>query len=207
MEIVGLNMDVNIFWEIIGKYNNKTIIVQIILFILGVFAFILSYTGRIKWIIKFTLGIIILFIGIVHFGYYGTEMIQKYFAFPLFIFSGILFIFESIKNKQDILGKFNKLQFILLFLYLLYPLVSFILGNRFPKMATLIMPCPIISVSIVIYSAYKTKNKLLLVCMALWGLTGVKAFVANAYEDIILLICGIYCIYILINQIKIKRLT
>ena len=200
-------MDVNIFWEIIGKYNNKTIIIQIILFIFGIFAFILSYTGRIKWIIKFTLGIIILFIGIVHFGYYGTEIIQKYFAFPLFIISGLLFIFESIKNKQDILEKFNKIQFILLILYLSYPLLSLILGNKFPKMVTLIMPCPIISVSIVIYSAYKVKNKLLLGCMALWGLTGVKAFVANVYEDIILLICGIYCIYVLINQIKIKRLV
>ena len=31
-------MDVNIFWEIIGEYNNKTIIVQIILFVLGIFA-------------------------------------------------------------------------------------------------------------------------------------------------------------------------
>jgi hypothetical protein len=199
-------MDVNIFWEVIGKYNDKTIIIQVILFGLGIFAFILSYTGRIKWIIKFTLGIIILFIGIVHFGYYGTEKIQKYFAFPLFIFSGLLFIFESIKNKQDILEKFNKIQIILLILFLLYPLISFILGNRFPKMVTYIMPCPIISLSIVIYSAYNIKNKLLLVCMALWGLTGVKAFAANAYEDIILLICGIYCIYVLIDQIKIKKL-
>jgi len=130
---------------------------------------------------------------------------SKIFAFPLFVFSGVLFIFESFKNKQDILEKFNKIQFILLILYLSYPFVSFIFGNRFPKMVTFIMPCPIISVSIVIYSSYKIKNKLLLVCMALWGLTGVKAFVANAYEDIILLICGIYCIYVLINQIRIKR--
>ena len=200
-------MDVNNFWEIIGKYNDKTIIIQIVLFVIGIFSFILSYTGRIKWIIKLTLGIIIIFVGIVHFGYYGTEMIQKYFAFPLFIISGLLFIFESIKNKQDILGKINKIQFILLILYLLYPIISIILGNRFPKMVTLIMPCPIISVSIVIYSAYRIKNKLLLVCMLLWGLTGVKAFVANAYEDIILLICGIYCIYVLINQIRVKRLV
>jgi len=197
-------MDVNIFWEIIGEYNKKTIIVQIILFVFCLFAFFLSYTGRIKWIIKFTLGIIILYIGIVYFGYYGTEIIQKYFAFPLFIISGLLFIFESIKNKQDILEKFNKIQFILLILCLLYPLVSFILGNRFPKMVTYIMPCPIISISIVIYSAYKIKNKLLLVCLSLWGLTGIKAFVANAYEDIILLICGVYCIYVLIIQIRIN---
>jgi len=30
-------MDVNIFWEIIGKYNNKTISIQIILLICGIY--------------------------------------------------------------------------------------------------------------------------------------------------------------------------
>jgi hypothetical protein len=197
-------METNIFWDIIGQYNSQTVVIQIILFGITIFAFFLSYTGKIKWIIKFTLGITILFIGILHFWYFGTENIQKYFAFPLFIISGILFIFESVKNKYDTLGKLNKCQIALFILYLLYPLISFALGNRFPKMVTYIMPCPYISVSIIIYSGYKIKNKLLLIFMALWGLTGVKAFVANAYEDLILLLCGIYCIYILIKQIKMK---
>jgi len=197
-------MDPNIFWEIIGQYNSQTIIIQIILFVLLILAFLVSYIGKIKWLIKLVLGIIILYIGILFFGYYGTENIQKYFALPLFIICGLLFIFESIKNKQDTLDKLNKWQIILLVMYILYPLISFILGNKFPKMVTYIMPCPIISASIAIYSGYKIKNKLLLICMALWGLTGIKAFFANAYEDIILLICGIYCIHILIKQKKIK---
>ena len=87
-------MDTNIFWEIIGQYNSQTIFIQILLFILGIISFYLSYTGKIKWIIKLVLGITILFIGIVHFGYFGTEIIQKYFAFPLFIICGLLFIYE-----------------------------------------------------------------------------------------------------------------
>ena len=197
-------MDPNIFWEIIGQYNSQTIIIQIFLFVLLILAFFISYIGKIKWLIKLALGIIILYIGISFFGYYGTENIQKYFALPLFIICGLLFIFESIKNKQDSLDKLNKWQIILLVMYILYPLISFILGNKFPKTVTYIMPCPIISASIAIYSGYNVKNKLLLMCMALWGLTGIKAFFANAYEDIILLICGIYCIYILIKQRKIK---
>jgi hypothetical protein len=199
-------MNVNTFWEIIGKYNSQTIIIQIFLFILAVIAFFISYIGKIKWFIKSVLGIIITFIGIVFFGYYGTESIQKYFALPLFIICGFLFIFESLKNKQDILDKFNKWQIILLIMYILYPLISFILGNKFPKMVTYIMPCPIISISIIIYSGYRNKNRLLLLCMAIWGLTGIKAFFTNAYEDLILLICGIYCIYILIKQKKIMKI-
>jgi hypothetical protein len=195
-------MDANIFWEIIGKYNTQTIVIQIFLFVFAIIAFFISYVGKIKWLIKLVLGIIILFIGIVFFGYYGAENIQKYFALPLFIICGFLLIFECIKNKQDTLDKLNKWQVILLCLYILYPLISFILGNKFPKMVTYIMPCPIISISIIIYSGYRNKNKLLLICMILWGLTGIKAFVANAYEDLILLICGIYCIYILIKEKK-----
>jgi len=197
-------MDVNIFWEIIGQYNKQTIIVQTFLFASLIISFILSHIGKNNWLIKSVLGLIILYIGIVFFGYYGIEKIQKYFAFPLFIVCGILFIYESFKNKNDILEKINIWQIILLILYILYPLFSYILGNRFPMITTYIMPCPIISISIIIYSRYKIKNKLLLICMTLWGLTGVKAFVANAYEDLILLICGVYCIYVLIKNIKIK---
>ena len=198
-------MNANIFWEIIGNYNNQTIIIQMFLFVLLIVSFILSYTGKIKWLIKLVLGVSNIYMGIVFFGYYGTENIQKYFALPLFILCGILFIFECIKNRNDTIKKLNKLQMVLLILYIIYPAISLLLGNEFPKMVTYIMPCPLISLSIIIYTGYENKNKLLLIIMALWGLTGVKAFFANAYEDIILLICGIYCIIIFIKEYKNKE--
>jgi len=199
-------MDTSIFWEIIGQYNSETIIIQILLFVSLIIAYILSYVGKIRWLIKFVLGIITLFIGIVFFGHYGTERIQKYFALPLFIFCGLLFIYDSYKNRQSEIEKLNKWQIALLFLYLMYPFTSYFFGNKFPIMTTYIMPCPVISVSIIIYAGYKIKNKLLLLLMAIWGLTGVKAFIANAYEDIILLICGIYCIFVLVKQLKQKKI-
>ena len=199
-------MDVNIFWEIIGKYNNQTIIIQMLLFILLIISFTLSYTGKIKWFIKFVLGVSNIYIGIVFFGYFGTENIQKYFALPLFLLLGILFIFECIKNKNDTIKILNKMQIILLVLYIIYPAISLLLGNKYPKMVTYIMPCPLISLSIIIYVGYENKNKLLLIIMALWVLTGIKAFFANAYEDIILLICGIYFIIILIKEYKNKKM-
>ena len=59
-------------------------------------------------------------------------------------------------------------------------------------MATHIMPCPVTSLSIAVYAGYKKKNKLLLALLTVWGLTGVKSVVFNAYEDIILLACGLY---------------
>ena len=200
-------MDANIFWEIIGYYNSKTILVQIIFFCLLVFSFVLSYTGKIKWLVKMILGIINIYMGIIFFGYYSTEKIQKYFALPLFIICGFLFIFECIKNKDDVIEKINKWQIIFLILYIMYPVISIFLGNKFPKMVTYIMPCPLISLSIILYSGYRIKNKLLLVIMSLWCLTGIKAFFFNAYEDIILLVCGIYCIIVLLKQYKIIKIN
>ena len=69
-------------------------------------------------------------------------------------------------------------------------------------MATYIMPCPIISLSIVVYAGYRKKNKLLLTLLTSWGLTGVKSMMFNAYEDLILLICGIYGIVLIINEFR-----
>ena len=195
-------MDTSIFWEIIGNYNSQTIIIQIILFVLLIFSFIISYTGKINWFLKLMLGITNIYMGIIFFGFYGTEKIQKYFALPLFIICGILFIIESIKNKNDPMKKFNKWQILFLVLYILYPIISILLGNKFPKMVTHIMPCPLISLSIIVYSAYENKNRILLIIMALWGLTGIKSFYADAYEDLILLVCGIYCIIILLKENK-----
>lgn len=192
-------MDIQTFWNIIGEYNSQTIAVQTFLAVLIVAALVLSYTGKVKWTAKFILGIANLYIGIVFFGIYGTEPIQKYFALPLYLCCGSLFVYESVRNRKDILEKPNKWQAFLLLLFVMYPAISFVLGNTFPQMVTYIMPCPVISLSIAVYSGYQKKNTLLLVLLTIWGLTGVKSLIFNAYEDIILLVCGIYGIY-LINK-------
>ena len=38
--------------------------------------------------------------------------------------------------------------------------------------------------------------------LTLWGLTGIKAFFFNAYEDIILLAVGIYALILLIMNLR-----
>jgi len=195
-------MDAQAFWNVIGNYNQQTLIAQIILFIFVVLAILLSYIKKIRWFAKFALGITNLFICFGFFMWYGTEPIQKYFAMPLYLLCGLLFLYESFHNKDDVLEKPNHWQLFLLLLYLLYPAISIILGNHFPQMVTYIMPCPVISLSIAVYSGYKRKNKLLLVLLTIWGLTGIKSIIFSAYEDIILLICGLYGILLIVNEIK-----
>lgn len=164
----------------------------------------LSYMQKVKWAAKFSLGIVNLFIGIAFFAWYGTEPIQKFFALPLYLLCGGLFFYESWRNKEDMIKRPNLIQITLLLLYLLYPAVSILLGNSFPQMVTYIMPCPVISLSIAVYAGYKRKNKVLLTLLTIWGLTGIKSVIFNAYEDIILLIAGIYGVCILFKMYRTK---
>ena len=195
-------MNTQTFWGVIGNYNLQTWMMQAVLFVLIILGIVLSYIGKVKWAAKLSLGIANLFIGVAFYVCYGTEPIQQYFALPLFMISGILFLYESYRNKEDKLEKPNFFQMFLLLLYLLYPVISILLGGKFPQMATYIMPCPIISLSIVVYAGYRKKNKLLLTLLTAWGLTGVKSMMFNAYEDLILLICGIYGIVLIINEFR-----
>lgn len=200
-------MSEQIFWNVIGDYNQHTIIIQIVLMIFLALSLLLSYSGKIIWIAKLALGLTNLYIGIVFFGIYGTEPIQKFFALPLYLLCGILFLYECMCNKYDKLKKPTCYQIILLLLYLIYPVISIILGNHFPKMTTYIMPCPVISLSIAVYSSYESKNKFLLVLLTIWGLTGIKSVIFDVYEDLILLICGIYGIILIVREIRKTKLS
>lgn len=151
-------MDVQVFWNVIGQYNQNTIIIQVILLIFTVLALSLSYTNKVACLAKLMLGIANLFIGMIFFGYYGTQPIQKYFAFPLYLICGFLFLYECLHNKNDILEKPNLFQIILLLL------------------------------------------------LTIWGLTGIKSVIFAAYEDIILLICGIYGLYLLAKEFRLLKL-
>ena len=198
-------MDAQTFWAVIARYNEETVPAQIFLLLFSLLAILLSYTDKVRWAAKFALGIANLYIGLVFFAHYGTEPIQRYFALPLYLLCGTLFLYESWHNHNDPLQKPGRLEALLLSLYVLYPLVSVVLGNRFPQMVTHIMPCPVISLSIVVYAGYSTRNRLLLALLSIWGLTGIKSVLFHAYEDVILLICGIYDIVILADQIRASK--
>lgn len=81
LNLRGQHMDAQVFWDVIGNYNRQTWIIQIALLIFLLIAVALSYTKKIKWAAKFSLGIINLFIGIGFFAWYGTEPIQKFLHF------------------------------------------------------------------------------------------------------------------------------
>ena len=60
-------MDAQVFWNVIGNYNEQTIMIQIGLFLFLILAIILSYVKKVKCAAKVALGIANLFIGIMFF--------------------------------------------------------------------------------------------------------------------------------------------
>ena len=65
-------------------------------------------------------------------------------------------------------------------------------------------PCPIDSLGIAVCTGYRRKNKLLLVLLVLWGLTGIKSVFFHVYEDLILFACGIYGIAVLAQECRLS---
>jgi len=188
-------MNTNKFWMVIGTYNSQTKYFQIVLLVLLFICTLLVLIKHTLLYFEFFLSVTNLFIGIVFFGVFGTEPIQKYFALPLFIIIGLLFLYESVFNSSDLKMKFNIKQVVLIFLYMLYPVFSYLFGHKFPEIVTHIMPCPIITFSIALYSAFNKKSIPIYILLIVWGLTGIKSILFNAYEDIIFLLAGIYCLF------------
>lgn len=117
-------MDASAFREVIAACNRRTVPAQLLLLLFLVVMVPLSYGKKAHWTEKFALGIANLFIGIVFFAGYGTQPIQRYFALPLYLLCGALFLYESWHNRDDIPKKPNFSQIILPLPCLFYPLLS-----------------------------------------------------------------------------------
>lgn len=195
-------MDASKFWDVISNYNEATYLLQVVLLVALVVSCMLARKGKLVWLPKVAYGLTSIYLAVVFFLFFGTEPIQYFFAFPVYLVLGITFIFEAVKHKEENFEKLTKIQWLFSGLVAVYPLVSIFQGKIFPKMLLYIMPCPVICIGMIIWLGYKRRNLLSLALLTLWGLTGVKAFFFDAYEDIILLAVGICALVILILEIK-----
>ena len=198
-------MNTETFWNVIANYNSATIFFQVIIVVCIIAAVILAKNEKLCWLPKVAYGCTCIYTAIVFFLVFGTEPIQFFFAFPLYLILGITFLYEAFKNKNEVFQKLSRTQWILISLVAIYPLVSIVQGKTFPGMLTYIMPCPIVCIGVIIWLGYEKRNLCSLILLTIWGLTGVKAFFFQAYEDVILFGIGIYALILLIQQIKARK--
>ena len=194
------------FWDVIQMYNQSTFLFQIVICCLILLSIVAAYKYKLYFLPKLALSISNLFIAIVFFLIFDKSPVGYFFAFPLYMSISILLLVEVLKNTKVIFNRFDTVSCILLVLVLLYPLASFLLGHYYPKQVLYILPCPVISLSIVIYSRYEKKSIVLLILMTIWALTGIKAFIFNVLEDLILFAVSFYGIYLIITDMQTGRI-
>jgi len=191
------------FWNTIGNYNLETFSVQVVFSILLIGILAISFFKKNRFITLFTqtiFGVVFIFVGIYFFLITDKSFTTNIFG-PMFILIGCLFLYCLLNHKTEIQQP-TKFQFFLFALVLLYPLVSFVLNHRYPQQVWYILPCPIASLALITVCRFKKRNDLLNILLIIWGLTGVKAFIFDVKEDLILLIVGIYG---LVDFIRYKR--
>lgn len=181
------------FWNVIGAYNVQTTGVQLLFSFLLWGLLLFSFFRRKQWVsnaLKSLMGVLFLFVGIWFFLIVDRSVTAMIFG-PYFIVMGCLFCWELLQAKESFRPP-TTIQYILYGLTLSYPLVSYLIGHHYPQQVSYIMPCPLVSFALITYCRRQKRNDLLNILLILWGLTGVKAFIFDVKEDLILLIVGIY---------------
>jgi hypothetical protein len=197
----------NDFWNVIEKYNVETIYIQGVFsfFIIGMLLF--SFTKQnqvIENLIKSLFSAVFIFVGIYFFLIIDKSFTAMIFG-PYFIIIGLLFLL-SLYNSKSQLQYPTRIQYLLYLLVLFYPIISYFLGHQYPKQIFYISPCPITAIALITYCRLKKRNDILNIMLVFWGLTGIKAFIFDVHEDLILLIVGVYGLYDFINYKLIKNI-
>jgi hypothetical protein len=197
----------NDFWNVIEKYNVETIYIQGVFsfFIIGMLLF--SFTKQnqvIENLIKSLFSTVFIFVGIYFFLIIDKSFTAMIFG-PYFIIIGLLFLL-SLYNSKSQLQYPTRIQYLLYLLVLFYPIISYFLGHQYPKQIFYISPCPITAIALITYCRLKKRNDILNIMLVFWGLTGIKAFIFDVHEDLILLIVGVYGLYDFINYKLIKNI-
>jgi hypothetical protein len=191
------------FWRVIADYNIATITIQVLLTILLIGSILISFFTDKKWIAKelrILFSLLFFFVGICFFLITDQSAMAMIFG-PFYIIIGCLFLIELFRTTTTF-QKPSLIQYILYALVLSYPLISYLHGHHYPQQVLYILPCPLVSFVLITYGRLQKRNDLLNILLIFWGLTGVKAFIFDVKEDLILLIVGIYGLIEYINYRK-----
>ncbi len=189
------------FLQVFTQYNTAVWPSQILLNIaaLAVIALVFAKTPDAGRIASYGLALLWLWTGIVYHLLFFTSINPAAYVFgTLFIVQGFLFLWAGgIKNKISFSGKSDLRGYaasaLVFYGLVLYPLIGYWLGHRYPQSPTFGAPCPttIFTFGILLWAG-PALPRYLLIIPALWSIVGFSAaFNFGIREDIGLLIAGI----------------
>ena len=189
------------FFSVFEKYNRAIFPVQIILFLLVVFALI-AIGSKIKQKDKFVsgiLGFLWLWIGIAYHISFFSGINKVAFGFGvLFILQGLFFLWEGVLlynlkfvfkgSIQAYLG-----YFFILYGLIVYPIVGYLIEQNLSRTISIGLPCPTIILTFgFLLLSDKKFSKYLLIIPSLWAVIGISAVIKlGVYQDSMMLIAAI----------------
>ena len=196
-----LPFTIEAFLRVFEKYNTAIWPLQVFLFLLAIVGVFITLTKsrRSGQIIASILAFLWIWMGFVyHIMYFAFINRAAYIFGSLFIIEGILFIYFgfykrniSFHFRPDIYGIAG--SFLILFALIIYPVLGYFLGHKYPSAPTFGLPCPttIFTFGILLFADNIVPIVLILIPF-LWSLIGVSAaFALGIKEDIGLLISGV----------------
>ncbi|MEZ2277487.1 MAG: DUF6064 family protein [Microcoleus sp.] len=188
------------FLRVFDKYNQTIFPMQFVLTLVGIVAVGLAVSRK-PFANKTISGLLVflwLWAGIIYHLIFFTKISPPAYVFgALFVFQGLLFLYEGVvKNSLSFRAsqKFYGILGAIFITYALviYPLIGYALGRTFPASPTFGVPCPttIFTFGLLLWTDKKVSSSLLIVPV-LWSLVGTSAALSfGIKEDFGLLVAG-----------------
>ncbi len=191
-----------LFWNVVAAYNEATWGMQLLLLAIGAIltgAVLARPTPIRQVLLKGFLAMAFVWLAATFFFLRDASPIGRYFAGPLFVVCAALFAWDIRAGHITFALPPERWRRIgtwtLLVLTLLYPLVSFLLGHRYPRLTTPVMPCPLTVYALALLTAaFPLVDKRLYALLLVWAALGLpKMFgLFDVREDTILFAAGVY---------------
>lgn len=195
-----------LFWNVVASYNQETRWVQILLVATGILLTLSLYRNPAAWkqrAMKLFLAGCYAWMAVAFFFTRDASPVGRFFAGPLFTAVTISFLLDLAHPRYSFHlpapGWHRAGTLLWLALVLLYPLVSYLLGHRYPAITTPMMPCPLTVFAIALLSgSLPTASPLSYALLTVWGIAALpKVFgLFNVYEDAILFAAALYGIVV-----------
>ncbi len=200
MRSTGIPFTPEQFFQVFEKYNQTIFPMQFLLVLMAITVIFMAVSRKPfrNKIISGLLGFLWLWTGIVYHLIFFTAISPPAYLFgTLFIFQGLMFLYEGVARNClsfHASWKFYGILGAILIVYALaiYPLIGYELGRIFPTSPTFGVPCPttIFTFGLLFWTDKKVPLSLLII-PALWSIVGTSAALNfGIKEDFGLLVAG-----------------
>jgi hypothetical protein len=201
-----------LFWNVIALYHERTFAFELLMIVVGIVITVLLYrkhTHLTNALMKVYLAISFAWMAVAFFWGIDQSPLSMFFAGPLFLLIAILFLVDLFFNRIDFTlpsGGWQRIAtFVFFALVLIYPLVSLMLGHRYPRLSTPYLPCPLTVFALTLLSASLPRVDIkVYILLLIWSMMALpKLFgLFDVREDTILFVAGVYGLVRLISSLR-----